>query len=89
MEQLQTPGSVVNVTCLDVLCIELQPGSRSVHDNNTHTMNNPCITESLQERGVEAWATVCVCTCVHHKSPDVSRVTISMHIWRVLDSAWA
>ena len=78
---------MVNVTCLDVLCIELQPGSRSVHDNNTHTMNNPCITESLQERGVEAWATVCVCTCVHHKTPDVSRGTI--HIWRVLDSAWA
>ena len=26
---------------------------RSVRDSNAHTMNNSCITESLQERGVD------------------------------------
>ena len=64
---------------------------RSLRDSNAHTMNKTCITESLQERGVDACITMCGCTCVHHKPLDVSTGTMHIILWCVLASlvGWA
>lgn len=59
---------------------------RSVRDSNAHTMNNSCITESLQERGVNACITIiCMYVRVYTTKPlDVSSGTMHIIICCVL-----
>jgi hypothetical protein len=53
-----------------------------------HTLAmNTCITESLQERGVDAYVTVCVCVRVFTTNPLMCLDLVILSIWRELACA--